>query len=563
MPSDIPPSGPDAVPAHGNWAAENLPVVEGCTAVDGFADYCSGQEPEKLRGLYQTLLPATPPGPGEQYAFEVDLDRCSGCKSCVVACHALNGLDEQESWREVGLLVGGGPDLPVLQHVTTACHHCLEPACQAACPVNAYQKDPGTGIVIHLDDQCFGCRYCTLACPYDVPKYHAAKGIVRKCDMCRTRLLAGEAPACVQACPHQAIRIRVVATHQIREAYETHTFLPGTPDPQLTEPTTVYTTRKVFPRNMLPADYYHLRPAEAHWPLVIMLILTQMSVGTLLTGQLLQREWGVEDWQRLAAWPATWSLLMGLVALAASTLHLGRPWLCFRAVLGLSHSWLSREIVAFGMFALLALVHAAATWGGLASYPLWLGRLAGTTATCVGLAAVVSSAMVYAATKRALWNGPSTVARFLLSTLLLGSVTTWWLTEVSVSITQEPSQAVLTSGRRMLATATISLTGLKLLYELSLLRYLRQPHHSALKRSAQLLIGPLGDTMLMRLACGVAGGLLLPALSSKTALLEELGPWGLLPLTALLMATVSGEIFERYLFFTTCVVRRMPGAVQS
>src|SRR5688572_13689170 len=56
---------------------------------------------------YRSLLPATPPAPGQQYAFEVDLDRCSGCKACVVACHTLNGLDENETWRDVGLLIGG------------------------------------------------------------------------------------------------------------------------------------------------------------------------------------------------------------------------------------------------------------------------------------------------------------------------------------------------------------------------------------------------------------------------------------------------------------------------
>ena len=150
---------------------------------------------------YSRLLPATEPGPGQQYAFRVDLDRCSGCKACVTACHSLNGLDEGETWREVGLLIGGSSQLPVLQHVTSACHHCLDPACLTACPVDAYEKNPVTGIVKHLDDQCFGCRYCTFACPYEVPKYHRGKGIVRKCDMCSGRLAVGEAPACVQACP--------------------------------------------------------------------------------------------------------------------------------------------------------------------------------------------------------------------------------------------------------------------------------------------------------------------------------------------------------------------------
>src|SRR3954465_10588414 len=58
--------------------------------------------------LYRDLLPATAPAPGQQYAFEVSLDRCTGCKACVSACHSLNGLDDDETWREVGLLI----DLP-------------------------------------------------------------------------------------------------------------------------------------------------------------------------------------------------------------------------------------------------------------------------------------------------------------------------------------------------------------------------------------------------------------------------------------------------------------------
>ncbi len=81
---------------------------------------------------YSHLLPAAPPGPGQQYAFEVDRDRCSGCKAGVVASHSPNRLDEQETWRDVGLLTGGSPSAPVMQHVTTACHHCLEPACMLA-----------------------------------------------------------------------------------------------------------------------------------------------------------------------------------------------------------------------------------------------------------------------------------------------------------------------------------------------------------------------------------------------------------------------------------------------
>src|SRR4029079_17481795 len=185
------------------------------TAVEAFARFHGRAEADALAApaqakYYRDLIPLTAPGPGQQYAFEVDLDACSGCKACVVACHSLNGLDEDETWRAVGLLVGGTPQDPVLQHVTSACHHCLEPACMDGGPVLAYEKDPVTGIVRHLDDQCIGCQYCVLKCPYEVPQYSARLGIVRKCDMCHERLASGEAPACVQSCPSTAIRISIV-----------------------------------------------------------------------------------------------------------------------------------------------------------------------------------------------------------------------------------------------------------------------------------------------------------------------------------------------------------------
>ena len=165
-----------------------LSAQQELTAVERFSllhDEGGGRE------HYRALLPMTPPRPGEQYAFEVDLDACTGCKACVAACHTMNGLDAGETFRAVGLLVGGTVHEPRLQTVTSSCHHCLEPACMSGCPVGAYEKDALTGIVRHLDDQCFGCQYCTLMCPYDAPKYNEAKGIVRKCDLCSSRLAGG------------------------------------------------------------------------------------------------------------------------------------------------------------------------------------------------------------------------------------------------------------------------------------------------------------------------------------------------------------------------------------
>ncbi len=211
-----------------------LDAQQSLTAVERFSRVHDDDALPRQAKYYRDLIPLERPKPGQQYAFEVDLDRCSGCKACVAACHSLNGLDDTEMFRTVGLLHGGTPAAPAQQTVTTSCHHCLEPACLLGCPVQAYEKDPVTGIVKHLDDQCIGCQYCTLMCPYDAPKYNKDKGIVRKCDMCSDRLAHGEAPACVQACPTSAIAIRIVEQAMVVETAEAGAFcrarpLPSTP----------------------------------------------------------------------------------------------------------------------------------------------------------------------------------------------------------------------------------------------------------------------------------------------------------------------------------------------
>ena len=137
--------------------AQYQSLQQDLTAVERFARRHAAKELPDQR-VYSELIPLERPKPGQQYAFQVDLDACTGCKACVSACHHLNGLDETEAetWRSVGLLHGGSPAAPVQQTVTTACHHCVDPACMKGCPVDAYEKDPVTGIVRHLVDQCIG-----------------------------------------------------------------------------------------------------------------------------------------------------------------------------------------------------------------------------------------------------------------------------------------------------------------------------------------------------------------------------------------------------------------------
>lgn len=546
------------------------------TAVEAFTRDCPAERlPDQAR-YYQTLLPALPPGPGQQYGFEVDLDRCSGCKACVTACHSLNGLDENETWRDVGLLIGGTDAAPVIQHVTAACHHCLEPACMIACPVNAYEKNVSTGIVKHLDDQCFGCQYCTLACPYGVPKYHSKKGIVRKCDMCSGRLSKGEAPACVQACPHEAIAIRVVNVQKVIEDSEADHFLPAAPEPYLTRPTTTYKTKRVFPRNMLPADYYSISPEHPHLPLIFMLVFTQLSVGAFAIGCILDAKLAIDLEANFRPLHATNSLILGLLALAASTCHLGRPLYAFRGILGWRHSWLSREILFFGLFAGLAVPFAAACWVASASAPLGMAAaklvtpyltVAGAVVAATGWIGLSCSVMIYAFTQRELWSLEQTFIRFSLSAILLGAATSWlsllflqWFVDVGAA------ERLMMGVGPKLTEALILIAASKLMFDLSLLRHLFKRRMTSLKRSALLVTGALSSVAFARMGFGIFGGIVMPGM-----LLAQLGNGsdpGVNPVIAIAICMtwigcVGGEFLERYLFFAAVSSPRMPGGVRA
>jgi len=548
VPAGDSPGGPD-------WlVASLLADQQDLTAVERFAQFHEGATGPLQGRYYEALMPASPPGPRQQYAFEVDLDRCSGCKACVSACHVLNGLDEGEVWRDVGLLVGGPAALPVLQHVTSACHHCLDPACLNACPTEAYEKDPVTGIVRHLDDQCFGCQYCTLACPYDVPKYHAGLGIVRKCDLCAGRLSAGEAPACVQACPHEAIRVRVVDRADTLAAAEAGVFLPTAHEPGYTKPTTRYlSARRLSPGDpALAADHHKLRVEHAHAPLVVMLVLTQAAVGAFL----------VDSALRVAGLPAPWALpaggfVVGQVGLAAALLHLGRPQYFYRAVLGFRHSWLSREVLAFSLFAAAsaAASHAAALaalpdLSALAGVPTavtdvfvrrpWVLTALSLGASLSGLSGIYCSVMVYAVVRRPFWRGPVAGPKFVGTAAVAGLAG-------AVAASPTPGTALA------LAAAVLA----KLGFEAAVLVRLRDGELTPLRKTALLLIGPLAGASAARVGLGLLGGAVLP-LAAVGA-----GPPGLR--TALgvgaLLAVVAGEVAERYLFFAAVVRSKMPGGL--
>ena len=557
---------------------QSLTAVEEFSAiVDDEKHSESDQQPAQAL-YYRNLLPASPPGSGEQYAFRVNLTACSGCKACVVACHALNGLDEEESWRRVGTLTIGG-DEPRIQHVTSACHHCADPGCLSGCPVVAYEKDPVTGIVRHLDDQCIGCKYCTMMCPYEVPQYSERLGIVRKCDMCQQRLSVGEAPACAQSCPNEAISIDVVSADSL--AQQRDRIVPGAPPSEITRPTTTYvdSTRTIFPLNdgAFPRED-GTRPeiqsqdagidvaGETHWPLALMLVATQISVGMLFvermattwSGSILMHPVMPESTTR---WLATWALVIAIVGLNLATLHLGQPFRAWRVFLGLRTSWLSREAVVLGQFVGLLTIAVGLLWlpqlqayiPGIVyeSIPLQATEATLWLALGIGIAGLICSAMIYIATKRSVWRAPRTFGRFLGTALVGGSSWTGL-----VLLSQEA-----TSVAAIVVLVTIVASAAKFAWEYRIpFGPLRQIGDPLDRRSQRLAHGPLRTMSRFRIACQSLGCLLL--LFALSALcLERIQV--ALPVALIGVITLTtGEICERLLYFKSVVYERMPGTLR-
>lgn len=480
---------------------------------------------------FSHLIPLSQPQRGEQYSFEVDLDACTGCKACVAACHSLNGLDDQESWRDMGLLVGTRTK-PYVQTVTTACHHCVDPACAEGCPVLAYDKDSITGIVRHLDDQCIGCSYCILKCPYDVPKFNLKRGIVRKCDMCQGRLAEGEAPACVQACPNEAIKISLVKVANVPDHGQ---IITGAFDSHYTRPTTRYLSKRPLPAHAQPADAARLEKDHAHTPLSWMLVMTQMSAGAFLICA--AALWMNALTLTQAGITSAVAFVMGFIGIHLSVLHLGQPLKAWRAFMGWRRSWLSREIIAFGGFAGAGSAVMAAWWWGDST----LMKLALTGTAAAGVMAVFTSIMVYVDTHRAYWSFQLTAEKFLGTLVVLGlglTACVWaWL--------DHPHSSTW-------ITATILCLWIVSLREQALNTEALADEKSPWHRSARILEELHRGPLLARRFLLAFSGMVLPLL-----MVCGLNAPILFTISAVLM--FASQVIERTYFFTAAAGSRMPG----
>ena len=310
--------------------------------------------------------------------FIIDLNKCTGCSACVLACAIENAGILSEDWREITTYNERKvPGLPVF-HYSIACNHCGLAPCKPACPAEAFSRDKATGAVVHNEEKCIGCRYCTWACPYDAPKYSIEKGVVEKCTFCLDRITNGEKPACALLCPtgaldygpigeenaptqgfnHYGIEPAVnIIPHRLPSGPEVHYF------PENIE-TVEKDIKKEDKRISLDED----------WPQAVFTFIASLMMG-YLAGSVIGE---------MALSPLLF-LFAGIGAGVVSLLHLGKKGRAWRSVVHFKDSWLSREIVFFALFFLTG------TWFVFSSRPEFVGSLS----LLFGLAALFSIDRVY------------------------------------------------------------------------------------------------------------------------------------------------------------------------
>lgn len=154
----------------------------------------------------------------DRYGVLVDTTVCIGCRRCEWACKQAHGIpagDISDYDNKEILKKHRRPDPKALTvvnqynksieetNVKFQCMHCDHPACVSACIVGAFSKRQ-SGAVVWDESKCIGCRYCMVACPFQIPSFEFEKAIepnISKCDLCYTRIEKGQLPACVEICP--------------------------------------------------------------------------------------------------------------------------------------------------------------------------------------------------------------------------------------------------------------------------------------------------------------------------------------------------------------------------
>lgn len=497
-----------------------------------------------LEGITEEGPALLPLDAGEQYRFGFAMEACIGCHSCEVACAEQNATPVDLAWRHVGELEGGTFPETRRFNLSMACNHCLEPTCLSGCPTKAYVK-LSNGVVKHQADECIGCQYCIWNCPYEVPVFNPERRVVSKCDMCLPRLEAGEYPACVMACPTHAITVEVVDVGQWRADHR-EADAPGLPPSSITLSTTRLSMPADLPDDLVAANDHRVELEDPHWPLVILTLLTQLSLGAMASTVFLEFVGagvsGVAGGDGFAG-GAVGAFLAGALAMSASFFHLGRPAYAFKALRNVRTSWMSREVVLFGAFATTSLVYAGA-WSldrGLPTVPL------GVLAVVVGLVGVYASGRLYLVPARPVWKSQRTMVSFFATALALGPL-------FALSFLERGS--LESSWMRVLLVASLG----GVLAQLAALGHLVHAVRSATdhqyRGTGYLLLKRCRGLFALRLLAAGAGLAMVASLLGLPLDGDEAAG----RLVMALVVLGAGELAGRYLFFVTVVPYRVAGS---
>ncbi|MTJ80307.1 MAG: dimethylsulfoxide reductase subunit B [Telmatospirillum sp.] len=181
----------------------------------------------------------------KQLGFFVDSSRCSGCKTCQVACKDNKDLDLGQRFRRVYEFGGGSwhndggawHQETFTYYLSIACNHCDDAVCVSGCPTGAMHKRAEDGLVVIDDKVCVGCRYCEMRCPYGAPQFNARTKVMQKCDGCLDRLDRGLRPICVESCPQRALDFGPIEDLRARHGMENE--IAPLPSHDLTRPNLV------------------------------------------------------------------------------------------------------------------------------------------------------------------------------------------------------------------------------------------------------------------------------------------------------------------------------------
>jgi len=499
-------------------------------------------------GNYAIDVP--PLNAGEQYRFHFDATACVGCRCCEVACNEQNNNPADVKWRRVGEMEGGVFPQVMQLFNSMSCNHCIDPACLIGCPTESYIKIEATGIVVHDDETCIGCQYCTWNCPYGVPVYHEERHIVTKCHMCHERLDVGQSPACVQACPSGAIMIETVNIERwTSEQMDDQGNMPYLPDARLTNATTRYTlpeNLEAVMDDMIERDEHLLKPAHSELPLVFMTVLTQVSLGAfaaLMLGNVLSL-FGLStpNWVMAVA-----ALIPAALGLPLSALHLGRPLRAMTAMKNIKTSWLSREALALGIF--VGMMTLNVLWYAI-GIPKGLHVIFELLTLGVGVYGIYAQSMIYRIAARPSWNRMTTNLKFF------GVGYVGFTLMALVALMQHVESAVTP----LLATALVAAAA-QAFFSYEDRRTLKKNGAYAyqLQRTLRLYRELFSRQVTIRAVMFVVGALLMPLLVLVLA-----GAGAHTAAVAVLILSIvlsmGSELVDRFLFYATVVPLGMAGS---